>query len=420
MSTPLHMPPDQVDSLVTVLDLVRRGTARTKPELVRISGLGRNLINERVSHLLSTGLVQPGELAASTGGRAPRELIFGARAGHLLVASLGASYIRAALTDLAGGVVARRLEPADIGRGPEEILAQVSAIFNGLLSETDARLWGIGVGVPGPVEFSSGSPVAPPIMPGWDGWNIREHFETRYGVPTWIDNDVNLMMLGELRAGAARGQPDAVFVKVGSGIGAGLISHGRMHRGAQGCAGDIGHIEAETNSDVVCRCGNRGCLEALAGGAAIVRSAIAAGREGRSPMLAEALRSRTDIRPIDVVRYAQRGDDTSRQLLRASARMVGSVLAQIVNIFNPSLVLLGGQVAAEGHDYLAQVRQTVLARSLPLSTKSLQIIPSRLGDAAGLIGAAYMVTDELLSRHNLPAWIDDHPRALIPQLAKTA
>jgi glucokinase-like ROK family protein len=407
---------DPVDDLVTLLDLVRRGVARTRPELVRASGIGRNIVSERVGLLLQAGLLREPGLAASTGGRAARELTFAVDAGHVLVAAIGASNVQVALTDLAGTILARRRQPAEVTDGPVTILAVVDALYADLIRENNVQLWGIGVGVPGPVEFSTGRPVAPPIMPGWDGYDIRGRFVNRYAVPVWVDNDVNIMALGELRTGAARGHCDAVFVKVGSGIGAGLVSHGRIHRGADGSAGDIGHMAAAADpadSAVVCRCGNRGCLEALAGGAAIVRDAIQAAHDGHSPILANLLTSTPALHAIDIVHAAQHGDQTSRDLLQRSAHLVGEALAGIVNFFNPRLIVLDGQVTGAGDTYLAQVRQTVLGRSLPLATRSLQITTSPLHGTAGLIGAAYMVTDELFSHDHLPTWIHHHPRAMI-------
>ena len=156
-----------------------------------------------------------------------------------------------------------------------------------------AALFGIGIGVPGPVEFDAGRPISPPIMPGWDGYDVPARF-ARFGVPVWIDNDVNVMALGELTTGLGRGRENFVFVKIGTGIGAGIIVNGELYRGSQGCAGDIGHIQIplRDRDDVICRCGNVNCLEALAGGAALARDAEEAARAGRSPFLARAARAR--------------------------------------------------------------------------------------------------------------------------------
>ena len=408
---------DLLDTVVTVLDLVRSGTARTRPEITRISGLGRNVVTQRVAQLLDSGLVAEGPLGQSTGGRAPRELHFRSDAGHVLVAELGATSTSVALSDLAGRLIDQATEPSDITDGPELILGRVAARFEKLLKSHAVEVWGVGIGLPGPVEFTTGRPVAPPIMPGWDGFDVRGYFAGRFSAPTWVDNDVNVMALGELRDGLARGRQDVIYVKVGSGIGAGLVSKGSLHRGAQGCAGDIGHIAAVANSQVVCRCGQHGCLEALAGGAALAREGRLAAQRGESSFLAKLAHANREITGADVGRAAVHGDPRSVELVTTSARLVGETLSQLVNFFNPSLILLGGGVTQVGDLYLATVRQMVLSRSLPLATRSLLIERSPLGNTAGLKGAAFMVIDELLSRERLGLWIEDGSPAGQPALS---
>jgi glucokinase-like ROK family protein len=412
------VPGELVANLCTVLDLVRSGTAVTRPELVRTSGLGRTVITQRVADLMSYGLLAEGDLGPSTGGRAPRQLRFRCEAGRVLVAELGASSIAVGLTDLRGRLLAHREEPADIARGPEVLLPRVEQLFDELLATEagDSPLWGIGIGVPGPVEFATGRPIAPPIMPGWDGYPVRDRFAERHHVPVWVDNEVNLMALGELRGGLAQGARDFVYLKIGTGIGAGLVSEGTLHRGAQGCAGDVGHVAVVEDSTVVCRCGNVGCLEALAGGAALGRDATTAALEGRSPFLAEALAAAGHLEARDVARGADHGDPLCLELLTHSGRLVGEMLATLVNFYNPSLILIGGGVAAAGDVLLAAIRQTVYRRSLPLATRDLRLARSPLDEEAGLTGAGFMVIDELFSPHRLGAWVESRTPAGRPDL----
>ena len=389
---------DTIESLVSVLDAVRVSGATTRPEIARLTGLGRNVVTDRAGQLITAGLFTEGALGRSTGGRAPRELRFNAAAGVILVAELGATSIEVAAADLAGSISMARGEDADVTLGPAHILGRVAELFDELVDALpgDAHVWGVGVGLPGPVEFDTGTPVSPPIMPGWDGFDVRSFFATRYHAPVWVDNDVNVMALGELRGGLATGHRDVVFVKIGTGIGAGVVSRGLLHRGAQGCAGDIGHV-AVGESVVQCRCGQLGCLEALAGGYALGRDGLELARSGGSPSLADDLAEGRRITAQAVVDAALRGDPAARGLVTGSARLVGEALARIVNFFNPSLILIGGGVASAGDLYLRQVRLAVLDRSLPLATRSLQILQSPLADRAGLRGAAFMVVDELLS-----------------------
>jgi glucokinase-like ROK family protein len=398
---------DQLDTLVGVLDQVRSGAARTRPEISRALGLGRNIVAQRASQLLDLGLLAEGELARSTGGRAPRALRFRAEAGCILVAELGATSIGVAIADLRGQLTSVREEPADVTVGPEPILRRVAELFTKILGDQPepVEVWGVGIGLPGPVEFATGRPIAPPIMPGWDGYDVRGYLSERFGAPVWVDNDVNIMALGELRGGLAQGERDVIYLKIGSGIGAGLVSGARLHRGAQGCAGDVGHSAVVDDSDVVCRCGKRGCLEAIAGGAALARDGAAAAADGRSGYLAGVSADGRTISADDVARGARHGDPVSVDLLTRSARLVGEAVARMVNFFNPSLILIGGGVAQAGDLYLAEIRQSVFSRSLPLATRSLQILRSPLGDMAGLRGAAFMVVDELLSRELLGSWL---------------
>ena len=227
------------------------------------------------------------------------------------MADLGATSVDVALTTLDGRILGHRDEPARIETGPEAGLGRVEELFDQLVATTPAvpgRLWGVGIGVPGPVEFATGRPISPPIMPGWDGYPIRTRLAARYGAPVWVDNDVNVLALGEWQSGIAAGHDDVVVVKIGTGIGAGIISGGRLHRGAQGSAGDVGHIQVTDDPAVVCRCGNIGCLEALAGGGALGRAGEEAAREGRSARLQIALDQRGRVKAEDVARAASAGD----------------------------------------------------------------------------------------------------------------
>ena len=399
---------DQVDALVTVLDLVRSGAAVTRPELSRQSGLGRTVVTQRVEQLLQHGLVEEAGLGLSTGGRAPRELRFRAGAGHVLVGQFGATSLTVGLTDLAARVVQQHEEPLDIAVGPQAALDRLEELFDQLLAaaqQPDSPVWGVAIGLPGPVEFASGRPVTPPIMPGWDRYPVRDRLAARYDVPVWVDNEVNLMALGEWRGGVAQGDEDVVYVKIGTGIGAGLISGRRLHRGAKGCAGDIGHIAVLDDPPVVCRCGHVGCLEALAGGAALARDGTAAATQGRSSYLGDLLEASKPIEAVDVARAASHGDPVSIELLQNAGRLVGDTLAGIVNFFNPALIVIGGGVANAGDSLLATIRESVYRRSLPLATRDLRIVRSPLDKRAALVGGAFMVADELFSRQRLGLWI---------------
>jgi glucokinase-like ROK family protein len=404
-----ELPEENLDALVEVLEDIRVHTSRSRAEIARSRNLSRAVVAQRVQELIDRGLVELGDAGPSTGGRAPRLLRFRRGAGHLLVADLGATSIDVAITDLGGHLLVHHQEPADIAEGPGAVLGRVAELFDEILAGTPrlpSSLWGIGVGVPGPVEFDSGRTVAPPIMPGWDGFPVGEHFAERFGVPVWVDNDVNVMALGELRAGVARGHRNVVFVKIGTGVGAGLVVDGHLHRGAQGSAGDVGHIRVTEDPAVVCRCGKIGCLEALAGGAAIARDGRAAAEAGRSPMLEGLLDAEGEVTAQDVAWAAGRGDPASGELIRRAGALVGGMLSTAVHFLNPSLVVIGGGVSAAGDDLLAAIREVVYGTSLPLATRELAVHRSALGHRAGVVGASAMVADGLFSRERLGEWLE--------------
>jgi predicted NBD/HSP70 family sugar kinase len=255
-------------------------------------------------------------------------------------------------------------------------------------------------------------------MPGWDGYPIRPRFAAAYDAPVWVDNDVNVLALGEWRSGIAEGHDNVVFVKIGTGIGAGLISDRVLHRGAQGSAGDVGHIQVVDDRNVVCRCGNIGCLEAVAGGAALARAAAAAAREGRSELLRAALDRTGTVTAEDVGRAAAFGDPVAVELLQTAGRRIGAMLASVVKFFNPSLIVIGGGLAYSGDQLLASIREAVYRRSLPLATRDLAIQRSSLGGLGGVIGLAAMVMDQLFARECLARWIEFGAPAGRPEIVE--
>lgn len=378
-----------------LLALIRDGAANTRAELAAVTGLARSTVSQRVDRLIERGLVVEAGEAPSSGGRPPTVLRFNQHAGVVLAADLGATHCRIVLTDLAGEQLAEHPDDLEIAAGPERVLPWVLDRFEELLAQADVSsddVCGIGVGLPGPVEFATGKAVNPPIMPGWDGVAIPSVLRERFDVPVLVDNDVNIMALGEYWT-AWRGIADELlFIKVGTGIGAGIVSGGRIHRGAQGAAGDIGHIRLADHQEMMCRCGNRGCVEALAGGAALARQLREVGLEARSSR--------------DIVDYVRRGDVTAVRLLREAGRMLGEVLAGIVNFHNPAAIVVGGDVAEAGDQLLAGIREVVYQRSTALATRHLDIRHSELGDRAGATGAAVMVLEAVLSADAVDAALD--------------
>jgi predicted NBD/HSP70 family sugar kinase len=370
--------------------IIRREDGVTRADLGRLTGLSRASVSQRVDRLIDSGLVREASDQPSGGGRPPSSLVFAGDVGVVLAADLGATHARLAVVDLAGNLLAELAEDLDIADGPQ-ILDVVEKQFSELLDRAGRRpdeVHGIGVGVPGPVEFETGRPVNPPLMPGWDGYSIPDRLSRGFDVPILVDNDVNIMAVGEYFTNWAT-KRDLLFVKVGTGVGCGIITEGQIYRGAQGAAGDIGHIRVAAETETVCKCGNVNCLEAIAGGAAIARAARERG--------CEVANSR------DVVELARAHDPDVVQLVRDGGRVLGGVLASLVNAFNPDLIVIGGDMAEAHEQLFAGVREIVYQRATPLATRDLEITPSPLGDRAGRAGAAVMAIQHVLQ----PGRIDE-------------
>lgn len=373
-----------------ILQLLLDGTARTKADLVHLTGLARSTVSSRVDALLTTGFAVPAGEGASTGGRPPSRVAFNPRYGVALAADIGASHVTIAVSDLRGRILRSDSQPVVIAQGPEAVLDQVLAGAQELLSHDDAAgapVVGMGIGVPGPVEHSTGRPYNPPIMPGWDRFDIPGYVQRVYDVPVLVDNDVNILALGE-HTMSFSDTADLIFVKVATGIGAGMITGGHLQRGAQGSAGDMGHVRVPYSPDSSHEPGEERDLEALASGSAIARSLADQGLDA--------------IDSADVVQLIRAGNTAAIAAVRQAGRDVGEVLATVVNLLNPSVIVLGGSIARAGEHLLAGVREVVYKRSIPLATQHLAIVQTRAGERAAVVGAATMVAREVLS----PASID--------------
>ncbi|WP_028271364.1 ROK family protein [Arthrobacter sp. UNC362MFTsu5.1] len=392
---------DEVTSLLRIVNLVRTGEATTRPEIGKVTGLGRGVVSQRVDQAIQIGFLGDGEFGASSGGRAPRTLRFRAEQGRIVVCALGAAHMRVGVTALDGDILEHTHRSWDIAQGPEKTIDAVMPLIDELLKrDPTVPVWGVVVGLPGPVDFATGQPVAPPIMPGWNGYDVRTPFEERFNAPVWVDNDSNLLALGE-RARRRDSHADLIYCKIGSGVGAGLLSKGRIHRGANGAAGDIGHVRV-SDSDALCRCGKIGCLEAVAGGWALVRDAEQAIKEGAPSSL--AARAGKDVLTLeDITLAAQAGDSLAITLIQKSARVAGETISALVNMFNPGVIVIGGAIASAGEVFLAEVRQRVYELSLPLATRDLTITLSVNDEREPLRGGAELAREQLFDV-TFPRW----------------
>ncbi|MGW0895149.1 ROK family protein [Saccharopolyspora gloriosae] len=386
---------------VRLLASLRFNGAQAAAELAAQVSLSRSKIGQELGRLQELGFVERAGKAASQGGRRSG-LVQLSRRLRFVGVDIGATSLDVGVTDGLLELVAHTSEPIDIKDGPDAILGRAVEVIDKLRAEGHLpALNGVGVGVPGPVSFRDGFTVSPPIMPGWDRYPVREHFTQQLDCPVQLDNDVNLMALGEMYCGLARSVPDFLFVKIGTGIGCGIVTGNRVLRGSNGSAGDIGHI-AVHDTGPVCGCGRTGCLEAWFSGASLSRDATALARGGESPGLHELLGDRDALTAHDVGIAMRHGDPQALGLVRDGGRRLGRVLAGLVNFANPAMIVVGGGVAGLGHPLLAEVRSELYRRSTPLATSTLPIALSELGEHAGVVGAAALISDQVFGAGPTP------------------
>ena len=386
---------------VEIMRALRRQGWISRSEISNITGWSKAKASQEIRSLVNKGyLVEVGE-GVSQGGRKPRLLRINNQLGYIAGIDIGATSLDIALADVTGSILQRCSEPTDVKLSPESVFGRCIELLLELMRAqggTPDQMLGIGVGVPGPVDFARGVLVAPPLMPEWENFPIRDFFKKTFlSAFIVVDNDVNIMALGEQRAGDGASVDHFIFVKIGTGIGAGIISNGKIHRGSDGCAGDIGHICVDKEGPL-CACGNKGCLEAMAAGPAITSKALEAARNGNSPILSQIREASGGlIRPEDVNAACREGDQASLDIIRDSGQMIGEVLASLVNFFNPSHIFIGGGIANFGNHLLVAIRRAVLHRSLPLATTHLSIKFSRTASNAGVIGAISLALDYLFA-----------------------
>jgi glucokinase-like ROK family protein len=301
---------------------------------------------------------------------------------------MGASHLSIILTDFGAQVIDELEVPFRVADGPELCIPRTKQLLEDLLEKNHLGLQeisAVGLGVPGPIASDAGMVFAPPIMPGWDGYPIQSSLEKEWGCPVSLNNDAELGALGEWAYGVGRGDDYLAYIKVGTGIGSGLLLNGQIYRGATGSAGEIGHLTIEENGPL-CDCGNYGCLEALAGGKAIALQGQEAIRKGQRTLLssmgpAESLTAR------DIASAARRGDLVSQKIIASAGRYLGIAIAGLVNLFNPRTVVVGGGVAQIGDLLLQPIRDTVTQRSLQASARTVRINTAVLRRRSSGMGA---------------------------------
>lgn len=381
------MPPGPGD----VFELIRHGRARTRGDVLDLTGLSRMTVAQRVDALLAAGLIREAGADRASGGRRPTRLEFDVSHSVVVAATVDTTHSRTTLTDLSGRILADRNIDVAVENGPEKVLSALADAAHDLLEHTGlpvSKVSGMGLSVPGPVDPATQRPSQPPIMPGWDAYPVAEHLQDALPVPVLVANDADAMALGEY----STGYPDCralCLVKVSTGIGTGIVIDGRVYQGIDGGAGDVGHVLVGGRPDAVCQCGRHGCLAAVASGRAVARALTEAGVPAASGR---------DVRAL-----LARGDVAAMRRTQEAGRVIGEVVAAVVCLLNPGVLLLGGDLASS--PLLSGVRETLYPLSLPRATRHLDVRLATLGEDAGVIGMTRLVVDQVFAPRAVDAML---------------
>ncbi|SFE88762.1 ROK family protein (putative glucokinase) [Actinacidiphila alni] len=368
-------------NLERVVRAVRLAGSLTQAEIARSTGLSAATVSNIVRELRDNGTVQV--TSTSSGGRRARSVALSGDAGIVVGVDFGHSHLRVAVGNLAHQVLAEQSEPIDVDASASQGFDRAEQLVARLVESTGIhpdKVLGVGLGVPGPIDVESGALGSTAILPGWSGINPRQELSDRLGVPVQVDNDANLGALGELVWGGGRGVKDLAYIKVASGVGAGLVIDGRIYRGPGGTAGEIGHITLD-ESGPVCRCGNRGCLETFTAARYVLE--LLRGSHGDGLTVPK------------MVQLAREGDPGCRRVIGDVGRHIGMGVASLCNLLNPSRVVLGGDLAEAGELVLGPIRESVSRYAIPSAAQRLSVVPGSLGARAEVLGALALVLSEM-------------------------
>lgn len=372
-----------------ILRLIATGDATNKAEIVRRTGLARSTVTDHLSRLESAGLVVEAGSAMAVGrGRPPRVLALSDAAGVVLAADVGTTKTTVAVADINRRILDQRTIACPLADGPNAALHIIATAFEDMLGDTvsaGTRIQAMAMGLPSPVDTAGGRPIHPPLMPGWDRYPVAETLAERFATHVILDNDVNLMAIGETSATSSAPIP-LLLLHISDGIGCGIItSNGELLRGADGAAGDVGHLRSHGHDDTVCRCGNVGCIESVASVTAIEHK------------LRERLSDQEFPPDATLVALVKEGNPLALNEVRRAAMEIGEIAVTLVHTFNPASLILSGPLAEVSDDLLSGVRAMVYRRALPLATRALHIGTSALGEQAGIRGAIRLATEHVFT-----------------------
>ena len=305
---------------------------------------------------------------------------------------VGGTNVKIALVDKEGGIVYSNTTPTRAEMGYEYTISNIKQAINDLMKETKTdknSIEGIGFGFPGQIDCNEGVVRVLPNIPGWINVPVAKIMEKEFGIPTKVDNDVRCAALGELAFGAGKGCQNLICITVGTGIGSGLIVNGKLVRGADNAAGEIGHIKLQMHNGPICGCGDSGCLEAFASGPSIIAMAQEYILGGKSTKYREL--ANPEITPYVVAEAAKQGDKVALKIFERMGEYIGIGLSSVVNLLNPEKIVVGGGVADAGDILFTPIINTLKKRAMPIQAKSVSVVPAQLGNAAGVIGASLLI-----------------------------
>ena len=389
-----------------IYNIIRQHGEINRMDITKISGVSKSTVSLQINKLMKLGMIE--EIIPSNSGQRKLKLKIKNEIGFVAGLFLGITKLSILIFSLDMKIKYETSYTFTSIADPEKCNDEIISQLKLLCRENDIeKLWGIGIGFPFPVNFSEGKPDSPPNVPLWDGYPLKDIYEKEFGCPVLVDNDVNVMALGEGFKGCTTNESDFLFLKIGTGIGSGLIVDRKIYRGANGCAGDIGHIAVD-GSDVHCICGNIGCLEAMASGRALAEKAESLALSGESPYLAELRKKVPALTAAHINDGAIAGDLACIQLIINTGRIIGEVTAKLVNFFNPSSIVIGGGLAGFGTLFIGAIREAIISRSPHLATYELNICLSELKDKSGPTGAGTLILDHIFSAEEFSNTIRSH------------
>jgi len=385
---------------VELLTYIYRNHRMSRADLARTTGLTPATVSHVVSELEKADIIRKTGHGESKGGRRPILIELNSRAFYLAGVDLGITKVISTVIDLHGTVISRAKNPVDARDKRNIIISRLfettRQAFNMAGDKVRKKIIGIGLSVSGLVDIKRGISIFAPNIPDWQNVPIIELFQKEFSLPAFIENDARAMALGEARFGAGLGYGNIFCVNIGHGIGSGVLIDGELYRGTAFTAGEFGHLTI-LPSGLYCQCGNRGCLEVMAGGHAIAASAIRSVNAGAKTVIREIVQGKIDEITAEVVsQAAQLGDSTAVHLLQEAGRYLGIGLAGAVNLLGPELIIIGGGVALSGDVLLDEIKSTVAKRAFTTMVNSPPIVLSALEENASSIGAAALVLSEAL------------------------